>query len=149
MDVQAYWQKFLEEKKLPLETRYFEAFYFGSDEKSANHLLNLVLDGEKTATSSAQEEYVLNNEREPKVNDYSIVTDFKGQPRCVIQTREVMKLPFEEMTYELCKFEGEDLTLKTWQDKHIDFFNIVGKQTGYHFQWDMIVIFEKFDVVYK
>lgn len=103
----------------------------------------------KTATSSAQEEYILNNEREPKVNDYSIVTDFEGVPKCIIQTTNVIKLKFEDMTYDLCKFEGEDLTLETWQDKHIEFFNIVGKKSGYKFQWDMIVIFEKFKVVYK
>lgn len=113
MDIKTYWEKFSKENKLSSDVNYLEAFYFGADKISANNLLNLVLDGKKVATSSAQEEYTLNNEREPKVNDYSIVTDFEGNPKCIIQTTDVIKLKFEDMTYDLCKFEGEDLTLKT------------------------------------
>jgi len=48
----------------------------------------------------------LNNKREPKVNVYSIVTDFEGVPNRIIQTTDVIKLKFEDMTYDLCKFEG-------------------------------------------
>lgn len=149
MNVETYWQQFLITNNKPKATNYFEAFYFGSDRESAEHLLELVLAGQKRATSSAEEEYILTNEREPQVGDYSIVTDFAGNPKCIIQTTEVLKLRFDEMTYDICRLEGEDLTLKTWKEKHIEFFNDVGKSVGYQYQPEMMLVFEKFKVVSK
>ncbi|MGY3765813.1 ASCH domain-containing protein [Vagococcus vulneris] len=149
MTIEKYWQTFLEANNFPTETTYFESFYFGNSRESAEELLKLVLDGQKTATSSAQAEYQVSGTKEPQVGDYSIVTDFEGNPQCIIQTTEILKLPFKDMTYAICKLEGEDLTLKTWQEKHIAFFDAVGKQIGYTFSWDMIIIFEIFRVVYR
>lgn len=149
MHIEEYWNCFLIQNKISLSTPYFEAFYFGYDQKSADNLLKLVLSGKKTATSSAQEEYSLTGEKEPQVGDYSIVTNYIGEPKCIIQTTKVKKLKFKDMTYELCKLEGEDAILKTWQDTHIDFFNVMGQKAGYTFHWDMIIIFEQFTVVYK
>ncbi|GGI66546.1 ASCH domain-containing protein [Enterococcus alcedinis] len=147
MNIETYWQQFLTTMNLPKETKYFEAFYFGSDQQSAEHLLQLVLEGKKRATSSAEEEYFLTNEPEPKVGDYSIVTDFSGNPKCIIQTTEVLKLKFNDMTYDIFRLEGEDLTLETWQEKHIEFFNTVGAIVGYQYHPDMMLVFEKFEMV--
>lgn len=147
--VEVYWQNFLKRKQLPLDTQYFEAFYFGHDEATAMKLLALVLSGKKIATSSAKLEYVMTGERVPKVGDYSIVTGFKGVPQCVIQTKEVLEIPFNQMTFDLCQLEGEDLTLESWQEKHIEFFQYTGNKTGYTFSWDMIIIFEQFEVVFN
>lgn len=149
MKIESYWNDFLSRENQPLDTNYFEAFYFGSDRQSADHLLQLVLEGKKSATSSAEEEYLLINEREPKIGDFSIVTDFDGNPKCIIQTTEILKLKFNEMTYDICKLEGEDLTLETWQEKHIDFFDTVGKIVGYEYHPDMMLVFEKFEVVHQ
>lgn len=147
--MESYWNHFLIRENQPLDTKYFEAFYFGSDRQSAEQLLQLVLEGKKTATSSAEEEYLLTNEREPKIGDFSIVTDFDGNPKCIIQTTEILKLKFNEMTYDICKLEGEDLALETWQEKHIEFFNTVGKIVGYEYHPDMMLVFEKFKVVHQ
>lgn len=149
MKIESYWNDFLSRENQPLDTNYFEAFYFGSDRQSADHLLQLVLEGKKSATSSAEEEYLLINEREPKIGDFSIVTDFDGNPKCIIQTTEILKLKFNEMTYDICRLEGEDLTLETWQEKHIDFFDTVGKIVGYEYHPDMMLVFEKFEVVHQ
>ena len=88
MNIESYWNHFLMKQNQALDTRYLEAFYFGHDQQSAEHLLQLVLEGKKSATSSAEEEYILTNEREPQVGDYSIVTDFAGNPKCIIQTTD-------------------------------------------------------------
>lgn len=149
MNIESYWNHFLMKQNQALDTRYLEAFYFGHDQQSAEHLLQLVLEGKKSATSSAEEEYILTNEREPQVGDYSIVTDFAGNPKCIIQTTEVIKLKFNEMTYDICRLEGEDLTLETWQEKHMEFFDAVGKIVGYAYHPEMMIIFEKFEVVHQ
>ena len=149
MKIESYWNDFLSRENQPLDTNYFEAFYFGSDRQAADHLLQLVLEGKKSATSSAEEEYLLTNEREPKIGDFSIVTDFDGNPKCIIQTKEVLKLKFNEMSYDICCLEGEDLTLETWQEKHMEFFDAVGKIVGYEYHPEMILVFEKFEVVHQ
>lgn len=85
----------------------------------------------------------------PKAGDYSIVTDWDGNPRCVIQTKKVTVLPFKEITYELCKKEGEDDNLESWQRNHRAFFTAEGKEElHYEFTEDLMVVFEEFDVVY-
>src|SRR5437764_1975543 len=76
---------------------YFEAFHFGNTEQMANELAALVLGGVKTATSSSL--WQLEQDHQPivRVGDYSIVTDWKHQPVCIIQTTEVTITPFREI----------------------------------------------------
>ncbi|WP_368652506.1 ASCH domain-containing protein [Ornithinibacillus sp. 4-3] len=147
--VHAYWENFLLETNRAKETKCFEVFYFGSTEKSANYLLKLVLQGRKTATASSIYQYKLTDSNYPKVGDLSIVTDYNGNPKCIIETRETLQLKFSDMTYDICKREGEDDTLESWQQKHIEFFTKIGEELGFEFSFDMDIIFEDFGVVYK
>lgn len=146
-EVDVFWKRFLKEKQLSQNTQYLEAFHFEATKEGANHLLELVLSGQKRATASSLSAWIIEGTK-PKVGDYSIVTDWDGKPRCVIQTVHTMELPFREMTYEICKREGEDECLETWQQNHRHFFAADGKELGYEFTEDMMVVFEDFEVVY-
>lgn len=147
--VRAYWDNFLLETNRDKNTRCFEVFYFGSSEHSANYLLELVLQGRKTATSSSVYQYKLTDSDYPKVGDLSIVTDYNGNPKCIIETENVLRLKFIDMTYDICKREGEDENLESWQQNHIEFFTIIGEELGFEFSFDMDIIFEDFRVVYN
>lgn len=144
-----YWQGFLKASKRPLTTPYLESFYFGHTEELANELLALVLSGKKRATCSSRLVYESTGEPTPKVGDLSIVTDWTGEPFCVIETTAISQYKFSEMTFETCKREGEDDTLESWQAGHITFFKAEGKELGYEFDWEMPVIFEDFEVIYE
>ena len=144
-----FWQKFLEEKGLDKDTSYYECFYFDLTEEWANKLLELVLIGQKTATASSMYALEIQNAKIPEVGNYSIVTDFAGNPRCIIETTNVEIIPFNKMTYDICKREGEDDTLESWQQGHRHFFTEEGKIVGYKFTEDMPVVFEDFIVVYR
>lgn len=146
--VNEYWNTFLKETGRSQDTKYYEAFYFGSTETMATELLELVLKGQKRATASALLEYINRGESIPQVHDLSIVTDWEGNPKCIIQTTAVSQLKFKDVTYEICKREGEDENLESWQRNHIKFFQEAGKQEGYEFSWDMDIIFEDFKVIY-
>lgn len=148
-EIKKYWETFLKETGINENTKYYESFYFGADEKMATSLLDLVLQGNKTATSSALQEYINSDSPQPQVNDYSIVTDWNGIPKCIIQTTNVLKIKFKDVTYEICKREGEDETLKSWQDGHLKFFNEISKECGFEFSWDMYILFEDFKVIYQ
>ena len=149
MDVKTFWSMFLEETGRDGNTQYLECFYFDLNERSANNLLALVLAGKKHATASSLYALAAEGCELPKRGSLSIVTDWDGNPRCVIETTAVTILPFREITFELCSREGEDDSLESWQRGHTRFFTEDGKALGYEFSEDMPVVFEDFEVVYR
>jgi uncharacterized protein YhfF len=147
--INVFWKEFLRETSRYETTNYLEAFHFELTEKWANELLRLVLIGQKKATASSLWVYEIEGERVPEVGDLSIVTDWEGVPRCVIETTAVTIIPFSDITYDICKREGEDDTLESWRSGHIHFFKEEGNELGYEFRDDMPVAFEDFEVVYQ
>jgi len=148
-ELEAFWNRFLDKAGRASNTTYFEAFHFCLTEELANELLELVLIGKKRATASSYEAYRLEGCEPPKIGDLSIVTDWNGTPRCVIETTATMILPFNEMTFDICQREGEDECLETWKDGHARFFSEEGNEVGYKFTEDMMVLFEDFQVIYQ
>jgi len=147
--IDEFWSRFVNTNPQYKDKKYIEAFYFSLSEKSANHLLKLVLDGKKTATCSSLLGYQIENEKIPMPKDLSIVTDFKGVPFCVIETKVITILPFNQMTFDICRREGEDECLETWVENHEHFFTEESKMVGYKFTNNMLVVFEDFEVIYK
>lgn len=147
--INKYWNEFLEFKGLDKGTTYLESFHFELSEKLANELLQLVLIGKKKATASSLLSWQA-EDKVPKEGDYSIVTDWNGNPKCVIQTTKVTILPFKDVDYELCKKEGEDDSLESWREGHRKFFKEEGRSyLNYEFTEDLLVVFEEFEIVYK
>lgn len=93
--------------------------------------------------------YEIEGKRLPEVGDLSIVTNWEGEPRCVIETVAVTIMLFSDMTYDICKREGEDDSLESWRTGHARFFRDEGNKLGYEFSNDMPVVFEDFEVVYR
>ena len=101
-NVQMLWQAFLEatgEKEITTDKKY-DSWYFCNNEKDANALADLVLQGEKRATTSLVAAYEAEKEELPKVGEYSIVTDWSGKAKCIIQTTETFVVPFHQVTAE-------------------------------------------------
>ena len=143
-----FWDRFLHETNRDKDTKFYDCFHFDNTEEWANKLLTLVLDGTKKATASSLCFFECQNMPLPAIGDLNIITDWDGIPHCVIETKAVMILPFKDMTFDICKREGEDDSLESWQRGHIHFFTEDGKAEGYQFAWDMPVVFEDFEVVY-
>ena len=115
-----------------------ERWQFGVDHE---RLLNLVLSGKKKATC-----YIYNkNDKLAKVGDLSIITTIDGKDACVIQTEEVVVLPFNEMNWDFAKFEGETNSLEEWVKIHNEFFKTQYKD----FKQDTLIVFEKFKLKKK
>lgn len=84
-----------------------ERWTFGID---ASILVNLVLEGKKTATTSLYEIDSI-----PKKGDISILTDSKDNSVCIVKTKEVIVTEFKNITWDLAKLEGENETLEEWK----------------------------------
>ena len=123
-----------------------EKWHFELTENACNYLLDLVLKGIKKATSSSYDGYE-EDEEMPKVGDLSVITDWDGNPRCVIRTTKIRIIPFKDITYDIAKLEGEDENLESWRKTHEKFFKAEGEELGYTFSDDMKVLFEEFEVV--
>ncbi|NLO84888.1 MAG: ASCH domain-containing protein [Clostridiales bacterium] len=149
MTIGEFWLIYITEARLSEGTKYIDSFHFGSDEKLANELLALVLIGQKQATTSCLKAYEIEGDELPKVGGYSIVTDWDGTPKCVIQTTQVTLLSLRDMTFDICKREGEDECLQTWREAHIPSFTQEGVELGYEFTEDQMVVFEDFKLVYQ
>ena len=104
-----------------------DAWAFGVE---ADYLAELVLMGQKTATSSAFDLYAVGNEPLPKENELSVILDSKENAICIIETTKV---------------EG-DLTY--WRELHEDLFSKWLEEVGLHFSQDSLVVLEEFRVVY-
>lgn len=143
-----FWEAFLKAANRPMDTKCYECFYFGNSKEMANELLALVLSGQKRATTSSVSAIEAQGGLLPAIGDLSIVTDYEGNPYCIIETTAVTVLPFKDMSFDICSREGEDETLSSWQEGHIRFFTTEGEQLGYLFSWDMSIIFEDFEVIY-
>ena len=124
-----------------------EKWHFEITEKACNDLLDLVLQGKKKATSSSAAAFQIKGEEIPEEGSFSVITDWDGNPRCVVRTVRVRRIPYNEIGFDTAVLEGEDESIESWRENHEKFFRAEGKELGYTFTEDMDVIFEEFEVV--
>ena len=123
-----------------------DAWAFGVE---ADYLAELVLMGQKTATSSAFDLYAVGNEPLPKENGLSVILDSKENAICIIETTKVEVIPFKEVSKDHAYKEGEgDKSLAYWRQVHEDFFKDCFGEAGLTFTPDSKVVLEEFRKVY-
>lgn len=145
-----FWSAFAKASGDPDPSRFLEAFAFGDSEGLAEELSALVLQGVKRATAGSVWVCQADGKQVPKPGDLSIVTNWIGQPLCIIKTESVQIVPFSEVTAEFAAAEGEgDSTLSFWRQAHTAYFTRECTRIGRAFEQSMPVICERFRVVYQ
>ena len=130
--------------------RFYQAFYFADSEAAANGLLELVLTGVKRATAGLVWAFEKGGTPFPNPGQLSIVTNWRGEPRCVIETTAVAVVPFQEVSAEFASIEGEgDGSLQYWQREHWEYFGRECLRIGKQPSQTMLVACERFEVVYR
>ncbi len=125
------------------------SFYFCDNEKDANECAELVVKGIKQATASSLWWYKKNNESLPKIGDQYIVTDWNGNAKAIIETTKIEQVPYNEITAEFAKIEGEgDKSLKYWKKVHEAYYKREMEPSGDQFSEDMIIVCEYFKTIY-
>ncbi len=146
--VKEFWNVFCETAKINPETPY-QSWCFGNTSEMARDLGELVLRGDKRATATLLESAKLYPESAPIANGYSVVTDFEGNPMCVIRATEIRNLPFDEVDAEFAFEEGEgDKSLEYWRRVHHDFFTKDAAENGLEYNEKSVVVCEKFDLLF-
>jgi uncharacterized protein YhfF len=127
-----------------------DVFAFGGEPELADELAELVLAGQKRATTSLAAEYTSLNEPLPRVGSVSIVVRGDGTPVAIIETTQVTMVPFETVGDEFAAIEGEgDGSLAYWRDAHREYFNGVCARLGGHFDTETPVLCQVFRVLWK
>lgn len=147
--VRDFWEEFQYAVGYDASERFYEAFHFDDNESGANELAKLVLEGTKRATADLLWSFEVANKPLPKPGVLSVVTSWKTEPRCVVETTHVAIVPFDEVTEAFAETEGEgDKTLRHWRGVHWSYFcrecNRIGKEPSLR----MPVVCEEFRVVY-
>lgn len=134
----------------PNAPKDYEAWAFGDSKEMADELVELVLEGKKTATASNYTLYELEKEPLPFVGLHNIILDGKGEAVAIVETTSVKVVPFDEVTEEHAYLEGEgDRTLRYWRDVHESFFRKELEDINRAFHYKISVVCEKFKLIYK
>ena len=133
-NIDEYWKKFIAETGRSEEDRCagdlsFEAKGFVGDE-----LITLVL---------------TNQEPLPVSGELYVVLDRANNPRCVIETQSVEIVPFNEVTWEMARLEGEDEDLGQWKERKQEYLEDEGAVLGFEFTPDIKLVYQTFKVVYQ
>ena len=125
------------------------SFYFCDNENDANECAELVIKGIKQATAASLWWYEKNNLPLPKVGEQYIVTDWNGNAKAVIETTKIESTPFNKVTPEFAKTEGEgDKSLEYWKLVHQAYFTREMKPYNEKFDENMIIVCEYFKTIY-
>ena len=148
-ELDEYWYTFLKETGRDQEDKCagdlnFEAKGFVGDE-----LMALVIAGKKTAFFTSWATYAMDQEPLPISGELYIVVDRAEKPQCVIEIDSVAVLPFNEITWEMAKQEGEDQNLGEWKEKKQEYLEDEGAILGFEFTPDIKLVFQTFKVVYR
>ncbi|WP_299520255.1 ASCH domain-containing protein [uncultured Serinicoccus sp.] len=149
------------------------AWSFGDedDPATADRLLELVLDGRKTATASAYRDYEEEARQRgagpaddmagdtltragvgldlalPEPGLLSIILDGAGQPRALVRITDVEVCRFADVTEEHARLEGEgDESLEQWRAVHREAFAATAPH-GEPVDDDTLVVLERFEVL--
>lgn len=149
--LQQYWQAYLASlSKASSSIECYEAEQFGDNPALANELGNLILEGVKTATCSALWEWEAEGSKLPQVGSKTIVLDGNNNPLCIIETIEVKIRAFNNVDAQFAFEEGEDdRSLESWRREHWKYFSRVLAKLGKQPTSEMLLVCERFRVVYN
>ncbi|MGV8977295.1 MAG: ASCH domain-containing protein [Cellulomonas sp.] len=127
-----------------------QAWSFGDTPELADQLLERVLTGAKTATSTALWEFEAGGEELPEVDGAAILLDGAGHPRAFIRTTSVRVVPFSDVDEAFAAAEGEDDgSLAAWRTSHEQYFRRRASDAGGQpYTPDLQVVLEEFELVY-
>ena len=126
---------------------------FGFPGPMRDRLVEAVLNGDKTATSSLLSGWQAEDEQLPVVGDRQLVVDSADAPVAVIEIVGVEIIRLGDADLELAVAEGEDFrSVDEWREAHEDFWVASGASpprpgARWHLDDDTDVVVERFRLV--
>ena len=147
--VRPFWEAFEAYVGANLSHRFYEVTYFADSQPSADALAQLVLAGKKRATAGLVWSYEADGLPLPSPGMLTVVTDWVGDPVCIVETTRVDIVPYNEVSEEFAATEGEgDGSLAYWQRAHWAYYGRECRRIGKEPSPTMLIACERFKVVY-
>ncbi len=142
--IEEFWNEYCNLNNLN-NVSYRTAFQLGSE---ACKLAKLVQTGTKQATSSLYDLYQVYDQALPQIDDYHIVLNGNNYPVAIIKLTKISIVPFNAVTDEMTKLEGEG-TPDYWRSSHERFFSSQVIETDIEFKPTSMIVFEQFKCVHQ
>lgn len=144
-----FWAEFTAATGVDQSARFQEAFHFDDSQPSADALAQLVLRGAKRATAGLAWSFEAEGQPFPQVGALNVITDWVGDPVCVVETVQVDIVPYKDVGAEFAAVEGEgDGSLEYWQHVHAAYFARECVRIGREPSDTMPIVCERFRVIY-
>lgn len=127
-----------------------DADSFHNNEADAKRLADLIVSGKKQAGSMLYFFFEEANADLPAIGTKSIVTDFDGKARAIIEITKVDTIPFNQIPAAYAALDmGTDIeSLKKWKKAHWDFFAPAMEQSGKKPTEEMLIVCTWFETIW-
>ncbi|GAA3521499.1 ASCH domain-containing protein [Aquimarina addita] len=127
-----------------------DSYFFHTNEAAANRLAELIVNGKKKAGSNLYFWYEEAKADLPKVGTKSIITNFDGKARAIIEIKKVDTIPFNQISKEYAELDmGTTMNaLEKWKKAHWDFFKNAMEETGKEPTEEMLIVCETFETIW-
>lgn len=144
---QDFFSAFLEQTGAPENLYCHRCTYFGESQEESVNILEQLLRGEKTAISHCIPHYIVTHAPMPKIGDYTMVTDFYGNPCCILRTEGVVIEPVNELGEEISARECQG-NHEAWLARKREEFRALSKRSGFHYNEGLPILMELVEVVF-
>ncbi|MFP7723652.1 ASCH domain-containing protein [Lysobacter sp. A3-1-A15] len=125
------------------------SWHFCDNPHDADECARLTLAGRKRATAPSRWSFEHAGEPLPRVGDLHVVTNWAGEAQCIIRITAVEIVPFDGVTADHARAEGEgDGTLAWWREAHWAYYQRELAGSGHPPRPDMPIVFEWFECVH-
>ncbi len=119
---------------------------FGSSPSEINDLANKVLTGEKIATSSLLDYYLINKKKRSEVGDLFSILNAEDKEVAIVRIEKIQTIKFGGINDIFAKEEG-DGTLEKWLAIHKPYYTKQLSEIGKQLNAETLLICEWFKVV--
>ena len=123
-----------------------EKVKFGNSIYEIDDLANKVLIGEKVATSSLLDYYLIRKKKKSKVGDCFAILNSVNKEVAIVKVERIETLKFEDITEEFAKEEG-DGSLENWRIIHEPYYSQLLSEIGKELNAETMLVCEWFKVI--
>ncbi|MBR2106615.1 MAG: ASCH domain-containing protein [Treponema sp.] len=148
-ELDEYWAKFLKNTNRDSEDKCSGDLCFEGKGFVQSQINSIVLAGQKQAFFTTLATFTIDNEPLPISGELYILVDNQNKPLCVLEIESVNIIPFNEVTFEMVKKEGECATMGEWKEKMQEYIEDEAHVLGFEYSPDIKLVYQTFKVIYK